>query len=49
MEAPLAAKKSTKKVNVKDLKPAKAGSVKAGRKAGKGQQDYLIVKTSEVL
>jgi len=44
----MAAKKTTKNVSVKDLKPAKAGSVKAGRKSGKGQQEYLIVTMKEV-
>lgn len=37
----MASKKPVKKVSVKDLRATKGGKVSGGRKAGKGQQEYL--------
>ena len=39
--------KGSKKV-VKDLDATKAAQVAGGRKAGEGQQEYLVVKLKEV-
>jgi len=40
-------KRSKPSVKVEDLKPSK--DPRGGRKAGKGQQEYLIVKMKDVL
>ena len=40
--------KGSKKV-VKDLDATKAAQVAGGRKAGGGQQEYLVVKLQEVI
>ena len=39
------AKGALKDLDVKDVK----GGVRGGRKAGKGQQEYLIVKMDDIL
>lgn len=49
----MAKSKKTSSPSQKDLKPRKtisareAASVKGGRKAGKGQQEYLVVKLND--
>jgi hypothetical protein len=40
--------KARQRVVTKDLTARQARNVKGGRKAGQGQQDYLIVKMNDV-
>jgi len=41
--------KSRKRVATKDLAPRDSKQVRGGRKAGQGQQEYLIVKMNDAL
>jgi hypothetical protein len=41
--------KAKKKGATKDLTPKHASAVKGGRKAGSGQQDYMVVKLNDAL
>jgi hypothetical protein len=41
--------RTPKRAATKDLAPKNAKSVKGGRKAGGGQQEYLVVKLNDVL
>jgi hypothetical protein len=43
------AKKKVKDLPAKTLGAKSARSVRGGRKAGKGQQEYLVVKMNDVL
>jgi hypothetical protein len=38
-----------KRIATKDLAPKDVKHVKGGRKAGEGQQEYLVVKMNDVL
>jgi hypothetical protein len=38
-----------KRAAMKDLTPKDTRQVKGGRKAGKGQQEFLVIKMSDVL
>ena len=44
-----AASKKVRKLPAKKLRAKSARSVRGGRKAGKGQQEYLVVKMNDVI